>query len=54
MNINIYTFQNAINIGAYLQAFALKRVVEDMGSEVSFPYRFSVWNQKYDIIAKKP
>lgn len=54
MNINIYTFQNAINIGAYLQAFALKKVVEDIGSEVSFPYRFSVWNQKYDIIAKKP
>lgn len=54
MNINIYTFQNAINIGAYLQAYALKRVIEDMGAEVYFPYNFSVWDQKYDIIAKKP
>ena len=50
--INIYTFQNAINIGAFLQAYSLLQNCSC--AQVFFPYKFSLWGQKYDIIAKKP
>lgn len=53
MKVDVFTFQNAINLGAYLQAYALKKVVGQMGADVFFPYKFSIWGQKYDILAKK-
>lgn len=53
MNINIYTFQNAINIGAFLQGYALKSLLENQGYKCNFPFKFNIYNQRFDIIAKR-
>lgn len=53
-DVGIVTFQNAINIGAFLQGYALYKIVEEYGVNVGFCYKLSIWKQKYDILAKKP
>lgn len=52
--IGIVTFQNAINLGAFLQGYALQKSIEEYNIDAKFYYKLNMWKQKYDILAKKP
>lgn len=60
LSIGIFTFQNAINIGAFLQAKALSDALLEgckrnrINGSIVFPFKFNMYDQKYDILSKHP
>ena len=52
MIVGILSMQRVINYGSFLQAYALKRKLENLGNEVRFIDIES--NKKSDISKKKP
>ena len=53
MKIGILTFQNAVNYGAVLQAYALQNSIEKLGAEVRLiDYQCNKVNSLYDPFPK--